>query len=285
MHAIGFKGPKEKGILTQLISEGHIHLYRHAINFMPTGIRLTSPQQLEMKGGISQIHSDNMNITSQHSIHIQIRGQLVIESKQMTFSVANQQLKLSSAGCKIQGHKITLESVDSPASGHLVCQGDQHHCPASTGSKPHIGGTLPQGSSSVFINGKGVCRHGDISPCHGAPNQIVSHTRCIQVDNRPIAHTQATTLHQGQLSAQQHTASLSNQQSQKNNQTAHKANQHSLLMHIQTIGQDNATDNEQKSIRLSFEKEKRQWTGKQQPIVISGLALEALNNSIQISID
>lgn len=284
MHAIGFKGPKEKVISTQLTSKNHIKLFKHTIDFTPTGIILTSPQQLEMRGEASQIHSDNLNITSQHSIHIHIRGQLVIKSQHVVLSAANQCLTLSASGCKIEGQKITLKSADSLASSP-VCQGDQHHCPASTGSKPHIGGILPQGSSSVFINKKGVCRHGDISPCHGTPNQIVSHTRCIQVDNRPIAHTQATTLHQGQLNAQQHTVSLSNQQLLTNNQTAHKANQHSLLMHIKTIGQDNSVDNEQKSIHLSFEKEKRQWTGKQQPIVMSGLTLEDLNSSIQISID
>ncbi len=50
---------------------------------------------------------------------------------------------------------------------------DVHTCPLSDGPKPHVGGTVLQGSVKVFINGFPAARQGDTIVESGPPNSIV----------------------------------------------------------------------------------------------------------------
>lgn len=54
------------------------------------------------------------------------------------------------------------------------CIIDKHLCPASEGSKAHIGGMVQCGSSSVFINGYQAVRKDDKITEVGATNSITS---------------------------------------------------------------------------------------------------------------
>lgn len=49
---------------------------------------------------------------------------------------------------------------------------DIHTCPLSDGPKPHVGGTVLVGSTTVFINGLPAARQGDQIIETGPPNPI-----------------------------------------------------------------------------------------------------------------
>ena len=51
---------------------------------------------------------------------------------------------------------------------------DMHTCPLSDGPKPHGGGMVQNGSSTVFINNLPAARMGDIIVEAGPPNSISS---------------------------------------------------------------------------------------------------------------
>jgi len=50
---------------------------------------------------------------------------------------------------------------------------DFHACPLVDGLKPHVGGVIAVGSTSVLINGLPAARQGDQIVEAGAPNAIV----------------------------------------------------------------------------------------------------------------
>jgi uncharacterized Zn-binding protein involved in type VI secretion len=52
------------------------------------------------------------------------------------------------------------------------CTSDTHVCPLVDGVKPHVGGVVTMGSTSVRINGLPAARQGDSIVEAGAPNTI-----------------------------------------------------------------------------------------------------------------
>lgn len=52
------------------------------------------------------------------------------------------------------------------------CVGDTHTCPLSDGPKPHVGGLVSTGSTTVRIGGMFAARQGDSVVEAGAPNAI-----------------------------------------------------------------------------------------------------------------
>lgn len=55
-----------------------------------------------------------------------------------------------------------------------ACVGDIQVCPLVDGVKPHVGGIVASGSTSVFINGLPAARAGDQTQCAGPPGKIVA---------------------------------------------------------------------------------------------------------------
>jgi uncharacterized Zn-binding protein involved in type VI secretion len=53
-----------------------------------------------------------------------------------------------------------------------ACMGDPHVCPMFDGPKPHVGGTIVQGSTSVLIANKPAARVSDPTECLGPPGMI-----------------------------------------------------------------------------------------------------------------
>jgi uncharacterized Zn-binding protein involved in type VI secretion len=51
---------------------------------------------------------------------------------------------------------------------------DKHTCPLTSGSTPHVGGVVKNGSVSVLINGFFAARMGDSVTEETGPNMIVS---------------------------------------------------------------------------------------------------------------
>jgi uncharacterized Zn-binding protein involved in type VI secretion len=56
----------------------------------------------------------------------------------------------------------------------IACVGDVQVCPMVDVLKPHVGGPIISGSTSVFVNGFPVARGGDTVQCVGPPGQIVA---------------------------------------------------------------------------------------------------------------
>ena len=53
-----------------------------------------------------------------------------------------------------------------------ACMGDPQICPMFDGPKPHVGGTIVKGSSSVNIGGKPAARVSDTTECKGPPGSV-----------------------------------------------------------------------------------------------------------------
>lgn len=76
-------------------------------------------------------------------------------------------------------HGTPLTGVGSPT---VVIEGlpawraltDVHTCPLSDGSKPHVGGSVLQGSTKVMINQFPAARQGDLIVESGQTNSIVA---------------------------------------------------------------------------------------------------------------
>ena len=56
----------------------------------------------------------------------------------------------------------------------VACLGDVQVCPMVDGLKPHVGGAITSGSTSVFINGLPAARAGDTVQCVGPPGKIIA---------------------------------------------------------------------------------------------------------------
>jgi uncharacterized Zn-binding protein involved in type VI secretion len=58
---------------------------------------------------------------------------------------------------------------------------DVHACPLSDGLKPHVGGVVMKGSTTVFINNLPAARQGDQIQEAGAPNPIALGYPTVQI--------------------------------------------------------------------------------------------------------
>jgi uncharacterized Zn-binding protein involved in type VI secretion len=71
--------------------------------------------------------------------------------------------------------------------GHkpAACMGDPHVCPMFSGPKPHTGGTITKGSSTVFIGGKPVARVADLTVCTSEPGQVAAGELTVLIGDQP----------------------------------------------------------------------------------------------------
>lgn len=58
---------------------------------------------------------------------------------------------------------------------------DVHACPVVDAVKPHVGGVVVKGSTTVFINGFAAARQGDIIMEAGPPNNITTGFPKVQI--------------------------------------------------------------------------------------------------------
>jgi uncharacterized Zn-binding protein involved in type VI secretion len=58
---------------------------------------------------------------------------------------------------------------------------DVHQCPLTTGTVPHVGGVVVNGSTKVFINKLPAARQGDIIPESGPSNSITGGFPKVQI--------------------------------------------------------------------------------------------------------
>lgn len=58
---------------------------------------------------------------------------------------------------------------------------DFHVCPLFDGPKPHVGGMVTMGSTTVLVNNFPAARMGDLIVEAGAPNSIISGVMNVQI--------------------------------------------------------------------------------------------------------
>lgn len=74
---------------------------------------------------------------------------------------------------------------------------DKHTCPLSEGAKPHIGGPVTTGESTVEICGQHAARVDDKASCIGSLDAIATGCPSVWINNRPAARRLDQTRHQG----------------------------------------------------------------------------------------
>lgn len=283
MTTIGFKHPDTQSHTDSIVSENKINLHQHSIALNDTGVHIHCGNKLTVTSEISSIQASHTNWTSTNSISLHTAGALTIEAKAFKINGGNSNITLTNEHCYFSSDKLTLQTTNAP-SETLCCEGDYQTCPASSGSKPHIGSTLSKGSKTTFIQGHGIIRHGDRTQCHGEPNQVISHCHSILVDGLPIAHTSSTLQHGGTLTASQQTVQLMPSHDTTTD-SAFKKQDHQLLeVHIRMFGENDYRD-EQYNLTIHMQDNTRSPSSHYQPIILSGLQLQDLDGQCQIDIE
>lgn len=75
--------------------------------------------------------------------------------------------------------------------------GSNHQCPMCSGTVPHVGGPVTQGSPNVLINGKPAVTIGSICSCVGPPDTVVTGNSTVLINGKPIACVGDQTAHGG----------------------------------------------------------------------------------------
>lgn len=78
--------------------------------------------------------------------------------------------------------------------------GCNHICPAWNGDTPHLGGAVQTGSANMFVNGKSICRTGDLLQCQSpAPDAALSGSVSVYVNGLPACRMGDPTSHGGMI--------------------------------------------------------------------------------------
>ncbi len=77
---------------------------------------------------------------------------------------------------------------------------DFHVCPMTTGTVPHVGGTiLPPGEATVLIEGMPAAKLGDSATCVGPPDTLIAGSSSVMIGGSPAARLGDSTAHGGTI--------------------------------------------------------------------------------------
>jgi len=85
--------------------------------------------------------------------------------------------------------------------GPIATVGSMHVCPMCSGTVPHVGGPVSQGSANVLANGKPLATAGSMCVCVGPPDVIISGEANVLTNNMPTATLGSSTAHGGAVVA------------------------------------------------------------------------------------
>lgn len=75
---------------------------------------------------------------------------------------------------------------------------DQHTCPMTTGTTPHVGGPIgPVASPNVNIGGSPAARQTDMLTCNGPVDTITGGSATVKINGLPAARMGDQTAHGG----------------------------------------------------------------------------------------
>ncbi len=75
--------------------------------------------------------------------------------------------------------------------------GDMHSCPMVTGTVPHVGGPIIQGSATVLIGGMPAAVVGNQAACTGPPDVLALGSATVLIEGMPAVRMGDTTAHGG----------------------------------------------------------------------------------------
>ncbi|GJM63446.1 PAAR domain-containing protein [Persicobacter diffluens] len=78
---------------------------------------------------------------------------------------------------------------------------DNHVCPMTTGTVPHVGGPISMGEPTVLIEGMPAARAGDMAICVGPPDTIAMGSGTVLIGGKPAARMGDSTAHGGTIAA------------------------------------------------------------------------------------
>lgn len=175
-----------------------IRYKNNSIDFAKPGLTVKTQNKLQIASESFIAKAEGIKIESDRG-DIKINATAALKLIAEVFSCGSH-LSIDNNGIKFSSEHIVLAANNIQTSCGISCEGDAHSCPQQDGlGNPHVGGCVQTASQNVFINNKGVARHGDFAPCKTTPNQIVSHMNTITVNGKPIAHQLANTQHQGKI--------------------------------------------------------------------------------------
>ena len=79
---------------------------------------------------------------------------------------------------------------------HLGCY---HECPDKYGKKPHVGGRIVEGASSVAVGGIPVARVGDKVACRHCMDCLLEGVPSIRIEGQPVTRVGSMTTHAGKI--------------------------------------------------------------------------------------
>jgi len=84
----------------------------------------------------------------------------------------------------------------------IALKGDNHTCPDSCGSVPHVGGSIIEGSELVKVNGVPVALVGDKCQCSCSTDTIITGSPLLTINGIQVAIDGSQTEHGGVVVAQ-----------------------------------------------------------------------------------
>ncbi|MBU2952133.1 PAAR domain-containing protein [Tamlana agarivorans] len=83
--------------------------------------------------------------------------------------------------------------------GPIATMGSMHVCPMCSGTVPHVGGPVSQGTPNVLVNGKPVATVGSACVCVGPPDVVISGESNVFINGMPVATLGSATAHGGNI--------------------------------------------------------------------------------------
>lgn len=78
---------------------------------------------------------------------------------------------------------------------------DMHTCPMSDGPKPHVGGPISVGCTTVLIGSLPAAQVGSACVCVGPPDSIIKGSATVMIGGKPAARMGDSTAHGGSIVA------------------------------------------------------------------------------------
>lgn len=182
------------------------------------------------------LQTDALSCSTLDTLSLQSENPILIACEEIKIESQQHSININANAIVINSQRVSLETPEITQPCQIACKNDMHQCPASTGSQPHIGGYLAEGSSNVFIDGASVARHNDVGYCGNLTNPIMTQLTSITVNNQPVAHTRALMGHGGRIMSGQEMIRIT----PSKNRRAHTKNTYlntsnRLQLHIQNF--------------------------------------------------
>lgn len=206
-------------------------------------------------------------------------AEIEIATQQLQLTINNETIKIDNHTLINNFKTVLLSTPEITQPLNIACVGDQHQCPQINGDDPHEGGVIVEGSPNVFVNGKAVARHNDMTLCQQQfPNPIISTITSITVNNKAIATQHTNTTHGGKIITGQSQYRLTNASPHLQQSMPSSSNTTNQL----TLSQPDSTP---RHFNIHFCDKAVTTQTSHQNVTITNLTVTELTSTIQICLD